>query len=345
MLQPESTETPNGVPTTTAPGDTSEPGPIFTETEGAAPAPAAEPAVDERKERLASVKTLAAEIKAAAAERQRLAWERQRDAQMTQAMRAELDALQADPWGYVKAKHGLDARKVAEAELFEASDESAAMRAERLATEAKQQLDAVLTHARTQQEREQKIAQWEAAKATALKEYESKASTAFPDLDAWATRQASKTGQSKADIIVNELVHTVERLKKDERFAPYVAQYTDAELLAYMNERFDGYATAAKPKERSHKTLSADSTETKATAKEPFGSTAWRKREAAEIVEAWRRARGDRPVEEKPFTDHEIAEAEARVYGPEGRFNKDADKKHSAMLVHNAKLTAKARAR
>jgi hypothetical protein len=218
-------------------------------------------------------------------------------------LRQEFEALRANPWGYIRDKHGVDARTVAEAELFHASDESAAMRAERLAQETQKRLDDVLNHVRSQQDREQKVAQWEAAKSAALKEYESKASTAYADLDAWATKQAARTGTSKSEIVVDEMLSFVDRLKKDDRFKSYVDQYSDAEILAAVSQRFEGAAEVGKPKPKHDtRTLSRDDTMTKIP-KGSVESNEFRRKEAREIVAAWKAARGDQQeAPSRPYT-------------------------------------------
>ena len=313
------------------------PASIFAETDDATPAPPPEPPpVDEKHERLTSVKALAAQVKAAAQERQQLAYERQQGQRERAQLIEEVQRARSEPWEYAK-QYGWNAQRVAEAELLQGSDQSAAERAERLAMQTQKQLDDVLNHVRTTQEREQRIQAWDQARAAAVKEYSSGASK-WPDLTAFVDRTAKKTGQSTDAVLVDELLHTVDRVRKDPRFSAYADKYSDGEYLAFMNERLSGFG-GEKPAAKSYRNHSDGDTHTKPTAGAPFGSAAHRRQEAAEIVAAWRAAKNETPaVPSKPYTQAEIDTVERTIVGEGGRVNKAADRKHSMMISHNARL-------
>ena len=63
-------------------------------------------------------------------------------------------------------------------------------------------------------------------------------------------------------------------------------------------------------------------------------------REAQAIVAAWRAARGERPTDAKPFTQDEIDLVDTLRVSHDGRTNHAADRLHSEMVLHNAKLSA-----
>ncbi len=349
MLQPEgSTETPNDTGGRSAPDDTAA-GSIFTETEdSAAPAlaPARPPLVspeETKRARLENVKAFAAETRRLAEARQRYENDGQKTARENALFRQEWEALRANPWGYIRDRHGVTLQSVGEAELLQGSDESAATRAEKLAMQTQAQLDAVLSQARDQQDRQQKIQQWETAKTAALAEYDKKAATEYADLDAWATKQAARTGTTKSEIVVQEMLDFVDKLKKDPKYAPHVASYSDPEILAAVSQRFEGFADKSK-KQWTSKTLAPghvdDGAATRGTV---FGSQAYYKQQAREIVDAYRAAKGIKDPEPRLYSPQELADLESKIYGSDARFNKEADRKHSAALVETERAKAKLR--
>jgi hypothetical protein len=351
-LQPETADTGSVVNTdlTGASDDTAaEPGSIFTETtDDAAPPPARPPLVspeETKRARLENVKALAAATKRLTNEQQRYEHDRQKTAHENAILRQEFEALRARPWEYIRDRHGVTLQSVGEAELLQGSDESAATRAEKLALQTQQRLDEVLNHVRTTAERDQRIQAWDSAKAQALKEYEAKASTEFADLDAWASRQATKTGVSKQDLVVQEMLDAVQRIKANPKTAPFAASYSDLEILQYVNSKYDGFAPAQK-KPHSSKTLAAGQvSDEEAMRGTVFGSQAYYKLQAKSIVDAYRAAKGIKDPEPRLYSPQELADLESKIYGSDARFNKEADRKHSAALVETERAKAKLRSR
>lgn len=215
----------------------------------------------DRAARLAEVKKLAAQTRARyletdAAKRSRADADRAvADANRAKSeARAELQALrdrlaeaEADPWKFARSK-GITVQQIAEQELAgntedvklqELRNEVKAAKEKADATEA--QLRAMREEEKSRQERAVRVRDWEAAKAKAVGEFDSKKSE-LEDLHAWVAKQSEKGGGSREDILVDELLVAVERIKKNPVTAPFAADYSDYEILQALNARYEGYA-------------------------------------------------------------------------------------------------------
>jgi hypothetical protein len=220
----------------------------------------------ERADRLAEVKRLAAQTRARyletdAAKRARADADAARaDAERAKtATQAEVDDLRAkladaekDPWAWAKAK-GLTAQQVAEAELAANSDDTRLKdilakvdAANKRAEEAEKKAQAILDTNKAREEQAQRVQAWETAKAAAVGTFEA-SKDKLADLHAWVDKQATKSGASKADVLVEEMLTAVNRIKSNPKTAPFAAEYTDAEILEAINARYEGYAKVNAP--------------------------------------------------------------------------------------------------
>jgi hypothetical protein len=251
---------------TTAATVTETPEALAAKAEAEAKTAKAEAEKAEKADRLAEVKRLAAQTRAryletdaakkarADADAARADAERAKTATQAEVddLRAKLADAEKDPWAWAKAK-GLTATQVAEAELAANSDDTRLKdilakveAANKRAEEAEKKAQAILDANKAREEQAQRVQAWETAKAAAVGTFEA-SKDKLADLHAWVDKQATKSGASKADVLVEEMLTAVNRIKSNPKTAPFAAEYTDAEILEAINARYEGYAKVNAP--------------------------------------------------------------------------------------------------
>jgi hypothetical protein len=80
-------------------------------------------------------------------------------------------------------------------------------------------------------------------------------------LHAFIDKQAARSGGKRADLLVEEMLVAVQRIKSNPVTAPFADQYSDSEILDAINSRYDGYAKLNAPAPAASTTSIASATQ------------------------------------------------------------------------------------
>ena len=172
---------------------------------------------------------------------------------------AKLNALKADPLAFLESQ-GVTVDSLGEAILKRGTQDEAGKRVEaaikaaqdaanaanKRAEDAEKKADAIVKAADDREARAQQLHAWEEAKAAVVTNFE-KGAEQYQDLDAYVSKLADKTKASKPAVLITEFLATVERLKIDPKYGKAMRDgaYSDGEILAYMNEFYEGVVPRA----------------------------------------------------------------------------------------------------